>query len=188
MKTLIAYGTRYGATAGTAEEISKVLQEEGHDVQVVDVKKDKIKSISEYELVIIGSGMRIFRWVGEAENFIKKFQDELRQKKTAIFVSSGAQAPLKHDNDTEAMDTAWRKYLVEKAEKYSLQPIMMAIFGGVWDYNKMGFPFKKTMIAFQDKLREIGIEETHPGVYDTRDWEEIRRWARELAQKASGSS
>jgi flavodoxin len=26
---LIAYGTRYGATAGTAEEISKVLQGEG---------------------------------------------------------------------------------------------------------------------------------------------------------------
>ncbi|RDE12551.1 MAG: nitric oxide synthase, partial [Candidatus Thorarchaeota archaeon] len=75
MKTLIAYGTRYGATAGTAVEISRVLQEEGHDVRVVDVKKDKIKSISEYELVIIGSGMRMFRWVGEAEDFIKKFQN-----------------------------------------------------------------------------------------------------------------
>jgi len=186
MKTLIAYGTRYGATAGTAVEISRVLQEEGHDVRVVDVKKDKIKSISEYELVIIGSGMRMFRWVGEAEDFIRKFQNDLRQKKTAVFVSSGVRAINKHDGDTEAMETAWMKYLVEKAAKYSLQPIMMAIFGGVWDYNKMGFPFKKTMVPFQEKLREAGVEETHPGVYDTRDCEEIRSWARELAQKASG--
>jgi menaquinone-dependent protoporphyrinogen oxidase len=186
MKILIAFGTRYGATSGTAKEISKVLQEEGHDVDVVDVKKDKIKNISEYELVIVGSGMRMFRWVGEAEKFIKKFQKDLRQKKTAIFVSSGAQALHKFDGDTDAMHAAWTKYLVEKAEKYSLQPSMMAIFGGVWDYNKMGFPFKQTMIPFQEKLREAGIEETESGVYDTRDWEEIRGWAKELAKKTSG--
>ena len=185
MKTLIAYGTRYGATASTAEEISRVLQEHGHDVDVFDVKRSKIKSISEYELVIIGSGMRIFRWVGEAEKFIKKFQSGLRQKKTAIFVSSGAQALHKYDGDTEAMDSAWTKYLVEKAEKYSIQPIMMTIFGGVWDYNQMGFPFKKTMIPFQEKLREAGIKETEPGVYDTRDWDEIRNWANELAKKTN---
>lgn len=186
MKTLIAYGTRYGATASTAEEISRVLQEQGHDVQVVDVKKDKIKNISEYELIIIGSGMRIFRWVGEAEKFIKKFQNDLRQKKTAIFVSSGARALHKHDGDTQEMDIAWTKYLVEKAEKYSLQPIMMAIFGGLWDYNKMGFPFSKTMEPFKEKLREAGIQETAPGVYDTRDWEEIRSWAKELSRIVRG--
>ena len=29
MKALIAYGTRYGATAGTSEEIAKILREEG---------------------------------------------------------------------------------------------------------------------------------------------------------------
>jgi len=185
MKTLIAYGTRYGATASTAEEISRVLQEQGHDVDVVDVKRGKVKSISEYELVIIGSGMRMFKWVGEAEKFIKKFQNDLREKKTAIFVSSGAQALHKYDGDTGAMDSARTKYLVEKAEKYSLQPIMMTILGGVWDYNKMGFPFKQTMIPFQMKLREAGVEEIAPGVFDTRDWDEIRNWAKELAQKVS---
>jgi menaquinone-dependent protoporphyrinogen oxidase len=184
MKTLIAYGTRYGATASTAEEISRVLQEQGHEVNVVNVKKGKIKSISDYDLVIIGSGMRMFRWVSEAEKFIKKFQNELREKKTAVFVSSGAQALHKYDGATEEMDAAWTKYLVEKVEKYSLQPSMMAIFGGVWDYNKMGFPFKQTMIPFQEKLREAGIQQSEPGVYDTRDWDEIRNWAYALAQKA----
>jgi len=29
MKALIVYGTRYGATAGTSEEIAKVLRDEG---------------------------------------------------------------------------------------------------------------------------------------------------------------
>ncbi len=185
MKVLIVYGTRYGATAGTSDEICKVLQEEGFDVRVANAKKEKIKDISEYDLVVVGSGMQMFRWTSEPEKFIKKFQKELRQKKIAIFISSGAQAIFKHDGDQQSMDDAWRKYLVEKAEKYKLEPVMMAIFGGVWDYNKMGFVFKKTMEPFKMKLREASIPETEPDAFDTRDWDEIRNWARELAKKVS---
>ena len=58
MKALIVYGTRYGATTGTSDEIAKVLREEGFEVRVANVKKEKIEDISEYELVIVGSGMR----------------------------------------------------------------------------------------------------------------------------------
>ncbi|MHA1906119.1 MAG: flavodoxin domain-containing protein [Candidatus Thorarchaeota archaeon] len=181
MKTLIVYGTRYGATTGNAEEIGRVLEEEGFDVRVANAKKEKIKNISEYDLVIVGSGMRMFRWVKEPEKFLKKFQKELKQKKLAIFISSGAQAVFKHDGDTVAMEGAKKKYLIEKAEQYALEPVSMAIFGGIWDYNNMGFAFKKTMGPFQMKLREAGIEETSPGVFDTRDWDEIRNWAKELA-------
>jgi len=183
MKVLIAYGTRYGATTGNAEEIGRVLEEEGFEVRVVNAKKEKIKSIDEYDMVIVGSGMRMFRWTGEAEKILKKFQNELRQKILAIFVSSGAQAIHKHDGDTTAMEDAWQKYLVEKAEKYSLEPISMAIFGGVWDYNEMGFAFRKTMGPFQIKLREVGIEETSPGVFDTRNYEDVQTWTRDLVEK-----
>lgn len=180
-KALIVYGTRYGATTGTAEEMSKVLGGEGFDVRVVDAKKEKIKDISEYDLVIIGSGMKIFRWTSEPEKFIKKFQKELRMKKIALFVSSGAQALHKHNGKTEEMEKAWNDYLVSKKEKYSLEPISMAIFGGVWDYNQMGFPFKQTMEPFKEELRNAGIQEMEPGVFDTRDWDEIRAWTLELA-------
>ena len=48
MKTLLVYGTRYGATASTSEEIAKVLQGEGFDVKVVNAKEEKIKDISPY--------------------------------------------------------------------------------------------------------------------------------------------
>lgn len=180
---MIVYGTRYGAAAGTSEAIANVLQEEGSDVRVVNVKDEKIKDISQYDLVIVGSGMRMFRWVGDAEKILKKFQKDLKQKKTAIFVSSGAQAIFKYDGDTAAMEDARQKYLVEKAEKYSLKPVLMGLFGGIWDYNKMGFAYRKMMGPFKMKLREAGIEETASDVFDTRDWEEIRSWAKELAQK-----
>ena len=183
MKTLIAFCTRYGATASTSEEIAKVLRNEGFDVRVVNTKKEKVKDISEYDLVIVGAGMQMMRWCKESEKFLDKFQEDLRGKKTVIFVSSGSQAVMKFDGDTEAMENDWQKYLVDKAEKYSINPIAYGMFGGVWDYNKMGFVYRKTMGPFRMKLKEVGIEEIEPGVFDTRDWDEIRNWAKDLADK-----
>jgi menaquinone-dependent protoporphyrinogen IX oxidase len=81
------------------------------------------------------------------------------------------------------MEREWTKNLVEKAEKYSLEPVSLGMFGGVWDYNKMGFVAKKTMGGLKMKLKDAGFEEIEPGLYDTRDWEEIRNWARDLVEK-----
>jgi menaquinone-dependent protoporphyrinogen oxidase len=183
MRTLIVYGTRYGATEGNAEEIAKVLRANSFDVKVVDAKKEKIKDISDFELVIVGSGMRMFRWVKEPENFIKKFQKELQQKHIAIFVSSGAQLLHEFDGEKQAMEDAWQKYLVDKTAKYHLETISMAIFGGVWDYDKMGFFFKRTMEPMKEKLIEAGFTESSPGVYDSRNWDKIREWTTDLIQK-----
>ena len=46
-KVLIVYGTRYGATEGTSEEIAKVLQGTGLEVRVADAKREKIKDFLE---------------------------------------------------------------------------------------------------------------------------------------------
>ena len=49
-KALIVYGTRYGATQSTSEEIAKVLQGEGLEVNVVNAKKERVRDISPYDL------------------------------------------------------------------------------------------------------------------------------------------
>ena len=183
MRALIVYGTRYGATAGTSEEIAKVLRDEGFDVRVVNAKKERVDDISEYELIVVGSGMKIDRWTKDPEKFLKKFQKELANKKVAIFVSSLVQAIFEYEGKTEAMDRAWTKYLVEKAAKYSLDPIALGLFGGVLDYDKVGFIERKALDPLRSLLEAAGFKETRPGFYDTRDWDAIRSWAKELAQK-----
>ena len=183
-KALIVYGTRFGATASTSEEIAKTLREEGFEVKVADAKKEKIDSVSEYDLVVVGSGMKLGKWTDDPEKFLKKFQKELANKKVVIFVSSASQAILEHEGKTEELAKARREYLEDKAAKYSLHPIDMTILGGVWDYNQMGFFFKKTMGPFKQVIEAAGFKETAPDVYDTRDWNAIRSWAKELAQKA----
>ena len=182
IQVLIAYGTRYGATTSTAEEIAKVLQDEGLEVRVVNLKKEKIKDITNYELVIIGSGMKMEMWTSKAKAFLNKFSSELKKKKVAIFVSSGARALMEYKGEHDEIIRITKKYLEDKASKYDLNPISMTMFGGIWDYNQMGKIYRKFLDAERENFIPAGIKETEPGVYDSRNWDEIRKWANELAR------
>ncbi len=183
MKTLIVFGTRYGATAGTSEEIAKVLREEGFDVKVANAKKEKIKDISEYELIIVGSGMQMGKWTGQADDFLKKFRKELDQKKLAVFAST-MKTVSEREGKTEDVAKMRKAAVEDKVAQFNLHPISLGFFGGVMDYNRMGFLFKKTMGFLKPQLEKDGFKETQSGLYDLRDWDEIRGWARELAGKA----
>jgi len=183
VKTLIVYGTRYGATAGTAEEIAKVLREEGFEVKVANAKNEKIKDLSEYELVVVGSGMRMGKWTGEADNFLEKFRKELDLKKLAIFVST-MKTVSEREGKTDDVTEMRKVALEDKVAQYNLHPIALGFFGGVLDYNKMGFLFKRTMSFLKPQLQKDGFKETQPDLYDLREWDEIRNWAKELARKA----
>ena len=184
MRTLIVYGTRYGATACTSEEIAKVLQGVGFDVKVVNAKDEKIKDISSYELVIVGSGMQFARWTGEAEDFLKRFQKELAQKKVALFIST-MKTVTEREGKTEELKKTRKMELEDKVTKYNLQPIGLGFFGGVLDFNKMNIITRRKTLGFlRPQLQKNGFKEMPPGVYELRDWEEIRAWAKELAVKA----
>ena len=183
MRTLIVFGTRYGATTGTSEEIARALREEGFDVKVVDAKKEKIRNISEYDLIVVGSGMKMGKWTSEADDFLKKFQKELEQKKLAIFAST-MKTVSEREGKTEDVAQMRKAALEDKVAQYNLHPIALGFFGGVLDYNRMGFLFKRTMGFLKPQLEKDGFRETEPDLYDLRDWEKIRSWAKELAKKA----
>jgi len=58
-KIIVVYGTRYGATEGTSEEIAKGLRGEGLDVRVINAGEEKLKDIPEYDPVIVSSGIQM---------------------------------------------------------------------------------------------------------------------------------
>lgn len=184
MKALIAYGTRYGATAGTSEEIAKILRDEGIETKIADLKEEKIKDIAEYDLIIVGSGMKMGKWVNEPQDFLKQFQKELDHKKLAIFVSS-MQTFAEQLGKTQEEGACSAQEATEKiVTECSLKPIMIGIFGGVVNYNRMGFFERKMMGFLKLQLEKDGVKETEPGLYDMRNWDKIRSWTKELAEKA----
>jgi menaquinone-dependent protoporphyrinogen oxidase len=183
MKTLLAYGTRYGATASTSQEIAKIIGEQGFEVKVANLKEEKIQDIAPYELVIVGTGVQMGKWTGEVEEFLKKHEAALAQKKVALFVST-MKTMAEREGNQKDVASAREWDIDKKLPKYSFHPISVGFFGGVIDYNKMNFLFKKTFGSIRKRLDADGFKETSPGVYELRDWEEIRSWAKELAAKA----
>ena len=68
--------------------------------------------------------------------------------------------------------------LEDKVTKYNLQPISLGFFGGVLDFNKMNIITRKTVGFLRPQVEKAGFKESSPGVYELRDWEEIRGWAK----------
>jgi menaquinone-dependent protoporphyrinogen oxidase len=82
-KALIVYGTRYGAAASTSKKIAETLRQSHIETLVVNAKEEKVEDITDYNLVIVGSGIQINRWTSEPEDFLKKHQKELANKKSS---------------------------------------------------------------------------------------------------------
>ncbi len=181
-KALIVYGTRTGTAAVTAKEIAQTLQKQGIEVKVVDAKKEKIQSLNDYDLIIVGSGIQMGRWTGEPEDFLKKFQKELATKKVALFVNCGSAAEKLNLNKPEIAVNARKKYLEEKAAKYNLKVVALGLFSAIYNFNTMSWIMKKGMENERPKLAAC-YKETEPGVYDTRDIEAIQKWTQELITK-----
>jgi len=122
-KTLIAYVTKSGVTGENAEIISHILTEHyGLEVNVVNLKKNSKPDLSQYDNIIIGSGIRMGMWYGKAKRFLKNNFDN---KKIAIFLSSGmAGLP-------ESYEEAISKFINNKlAKNPHIKPIATEAFGG----------------------------------------------------------
>ena len=183
-KALIVYGTRTGTTANTSEVIAETLKQVGYEVKVVDAKKEKVQSISEFDLIIVGSGIQMGKWTSKPEDFIKKHQKELSNKKLALFVSCGGANPLSEgEKKNKEFDDAKRKYLEDKSVEFKVNPVALGFFGGCYDFNKMSWFFKKTLSSIKPKLESAGYKESKAGVYDLRDLDAIRNWTKELTKQ-----
>jgi menaquinone-dependent protoporphyrinogen oxidase len=88
MRVLIAYGSRYGSTEEIASKLAGFLEEEGIESTVLDVKKNRRwPNLEDYDGIIVGSGVKITKWMREPLEFLKRKKEELRGKKLALFVS-----------------------------------------------------------------------------------------------------
>ena len=177
MRAIVIYGTRWGGTVNIAEKIGSVLTDEGYSVDVFDAKKNPQK-VDQYDLFIIGSGIRADKWTREVLNFIEKNVNLLMSKKIALFVSCQMA-----DGKKEAQDKAKEIYLERIASQYSLKPVSFGLFGGFLDFSKSHGLFVDILVRVnRNRLRKNGLDTKK--VRDTRDWKIIEIWARQVAKTA----
>ena len=182
MRALIAYGSRYGSTEEIAHKLAGFLGEEGVEAVVLDVKKDRRwPSLEGFDGVMVGSGVKINKWMREPLQFLRRKREELKGRKVALFVS--CMSVLADP------DHARRELLEKVAEEAGVEAVLYGAFGPLADLgpgSRMGFIDKKiTQAAMAGLSQEHGLEFDAKGRNDFRDWDEIRGFARMFAESLS---
>jgi len=159
-KILVAYASRTGSTAEVAEKIGNTLKDLGASIDVKSVKE--ISDVSNYDAIIIGSAVRMFKLLPETMEFFKRFSESFKDKPVAYFIVC---LTMKEDNDKNSgRAETYLKPLYEVKE-----PVMVGLFAGKIEFSKLSPLWRWFM-------KVAKIEEG-----DFRDWDLIDDWTKRVA-------
>ncbi len=119
-QVLVAYATKGGVTEEYSSIVAGILIANGFQVEQVDLRRNKRPEISDHDIVILGTGVRMGRVYGRGKKLLG--QEALKNKKLVIFLSSGIAI--------EDPEQARQKFLLPLIEKYGLQPLDYRAFPG----------------------------------------------------------
>jgi menaquinone-dependent protoporphyrinogen oxidase len=152
---LVAYATKRESTHEVADAVAARLRELGHEVDVRPAAE--VGTLAPYGAVVVGGALYAGRWHRDARRFLARHRDELGRVAIAVF----AMGPLKLE--PKDVEGSRRQLDHALAREHDLEPVSVAIFGGVIDPAKLRFPLNRIEAA------------------DARDWDGIRSWADEIA-------
>ena len=159
-RVLVAYGSKYGATAEIAEAIGMALSVAGLEVDVERARR--VRSLVPYRAVVVGSAVYAARWRSDALRLLRR--PELRELDVWLF-SSG---PVGEDKgDPEQLERLTKPQRVQEIAA-SIGAHEQVVFGGMVA-DDAGFVRKKIARKIPPELR------------DRRDWREIEAWAQSIA-------
>ena len=158
---LVAYASKHGATEGIAQHIARSLNEAGREADARSVTD--VLELEAPEAVVIGSAVYAGSWRKEAVEFIDAHADEFARLPVWLF-SSGRLGEQVADDEEQP------KQLAEIRARIS--PRGHKMFFGALDAGKLSFG--ERMLIKAVKAPEG----------DFRDWDEIARWAKEIARSS----
>jgi uncharacterized protein YjbI with pentapeptide repeats/flavodoxin len=154
---LVAYASISGSTKEVAEAIAMELQRNGADATAVPARE--VKSLDGYNAAVIGSSIRVGRWLADAIRLVEQNEDALSTMPVAYFSTC-----LTMVHDTEDNRRKVEAYLAPiRSLAPSVHPVSTGMFAGSLDPNHR-------VKIFADQEPES----------DFRDFGAIEAWAREI--------
>lgn len=162
-RVLVAYATKYGATAGIAEKIGEVLRQAG---LATDVKPaDQVGDLSPYRAAVLGSAVYIGQWRKEAAKFLQANERWLAERPVWLF-SSGPMG----EGDAAELLKGWRFPGKLQPVADRIKPRAIAVFHGAVEPKKLNF------------IERWMLKNVKSPVGDFRNWDVITAWAAGIAQ------
>ena len=164
-RILITYASKSGWTKQIAELLGELLSEMGDSVEVLSV--EAVSNLTGYRAVVVGSGVRVGKWLPQAVNFIKSNRSQLREMPTALFT-----VHMLGLDDSDESIARRRAYTAPVLEM--LTPVAEAFFAGGIDSSRVSF------------IERLMIKAVKAPEGDCCDPEAIRSWAQEVHETFSG--
>ena len=161
-RVLVAYATKYGATAGIAEKIGQVILQAGLQADVLPTMR--VSDITVYKAIVLGSAVYVGQWRKEAVAFLEN-NEKFMSKLPVWFFSSGPTG----EGDPVQLMQGWRFPEAQQPIADRIQPRDIAFFLGVLDMKKL---------SLAEKMLIKGLKAP---VGDFRDWDAIASWATAIA-------
>lgn len=154
-RILVTYATKKGSTKEVAEAVALRLEGAGFETTLLPAAE--VDELDDVDSVVIGGALYMGRWHADARHFLKGFRKTLVNMPVAVF----AMGPLTTSEEDVAGARKQLDHALEKTPE--IEPVSVAIFGGVVEPDRLRFPFN------------------HMSATDARDWDAIRAWADEVA-------
>ena len=170
-RVLVAYATKYGATAEIAEKIGQVLRQAGLGVDVMPA--ERVSDVRAYKAVVVGSAVYIGQWRKQAAAFLRANEQALAERPVWLF-SSGPTG----EGDPVKLVQGWRLPTKLQPIADRIRPRDIVVFQGAANVEKMNF------------LEKWMLKNVKAPAGDFRDWDAITAWATGIADalKEAGSA
>lgn len=159
MRILVIPASKYGSTAEIGRAIASTFRDEGFDVDVS--QPEYMFNLSPYSAHVVGSALYMGTWLEPALSFVDEYAEVLQEKPTWLF-SSGPLGPSKPEEpiSPDVLDDLMRKTGATEHK----------IFDGRLDRSRLS------------RTERFITKWVDAPDGDFRNWEEIEKWAREVAR------
>ncbi|MDR1442686.1 MAG: flavodoxin domain-containing protein [Bifidobacteriaceae bacterium] len=161
MKALITVASKHGATLELGRAMAEVLEERGLAVDLSP--PEKVKSLGGYDLIILGSGVYANKMLPTMTALCYRWGDQLSARPVYLFCSG----PLDAAPGQTALVPYEARDLARQVGAHSVK-----LFGGRMELSELR-PAERAL------MRMSGAK-----AGDYRDWDEVLRWAGEVADHA----
>ncbi len=166
IRVLVAYASKYGATAEIAERIGKVLQDRGLQADVLPA--EHVRDLAPYQAVILGSAVYMSNWRKPAVAFLKANEKALAARPVWLF-SSG---PPSRKDEAFAQGKTLPNALKPIADR--IRPRDIVVFHGFLNPRRLNF------------IEKWMIKNVKAPYGDFRRWKDIRAWTNSIAAALKG--
>ena len=172
-KILIGYGTTEGQTARIAEYIADVIRGQGHEAQVLDLKRSKDVPLDGTDAVVIGGSIHMGKHEESVGDFVRENRGALERLPSAFFsVSLAAHGDMENA----------RAYVENFEQQTGWRPTQVGYFGGALLYRQYGL-IKRLMMKkiVRDKPGNLSLDTSRDHEYT--EWDDVRRFAEDFLRR-----